>query len=92
MATVRLTVKFKGSVQGVFFRRHIKKFAEKYNVCGYVKNLKDGSVEMVAVSDRDTLEKFMNEIQKKPGLGSIKTIDKKYSKNFEIFKDFQISY
>ncbi len=89
---IQLKVIFKGNIQGVFFRQHVKKYADKYKVCGYVKNLEDGSVEMIAISDKNTLDKLMEEIQKKPGYGSIKTMSKEYSKNFEKFKDFQISY
>jgi len=38
---------FYGYVQGVGFRYSAKYFAEKINAIGYVKNLEDGSVELV---------------------------------------------
>jgi len=89
---MQLKVVFKGNVQGVFFRQHVKKYADKYNVCGYVKNLKDGSVELLAIADKKTLDKLIDEIKKNPGFGSIDTIEKKYFKNFEKLEDFQIIY
>lgn len=92
MKIIQLTVIFEGDVQGVFFRQHVKQFADKYKVCGYVKNLNNGSVEMIAVADKDTLEKFLNEIQNKPGFGSIKNINKKFSEKSMIFEDFKIIY
>lgn len=92
MKFIQLKAIFKGNVQGVFFRQHVKKYAEKYKVNGYVKNLLDGSVEMVAVSDKNTLDRLMDEILKKPGFGSVKTVKKKYFDNFEKFEDFQIIY
>lgn len=92
MEKVQLRARFKGNVQGVFFRQHAKRYAEKYDICGYVKNLEDGSVEILAVSDKASLDKFMEEIQTKPGFGSISSVEKKYSKEIEGFSDFQISY
>ena len=92
MRFVQLKVIFKGNVQGVFFRRHVKDFAEKYNIKGYVKNLHDGCVEMVAVSDKNTLERFLNEILDKPGYGSIDSVEKEYIVKAEKFDDFRIIY
>lgn len=47
---MKQTVKFiiKGKVQGVGFRWSTKTWADKINVKGYVKNLSDGSVKIVA--------------------------------------------
>ena len=44
----RLGVKFWGRVQGVGFRWNVKDVSSGYSVTGYVKNLSDGSVEMLA--------------------------------------------
>ena len=90
---VQLHAVFKGNVQGVFFRQHIKEYAEKLNVKGYVKNLKDGSVEMIAISDKQTLQTLLDQIIKKPGQGSISNIEKSYSKqNLKKFENFEILY
>jgi len=37
----------KGKVQGVFYRKYISQAMNKRGFIGYVKNLKDGSVEVV---------------------------------------------
>lgn len=92
MQRVLLKVIFKGNVQGVFFRLHVKNFADKYKICGYVKNLQDGSVEMIAVSDKNTLEKLMDEILKKPGYGTISDVKKEYLDEFKNYEGFQIIY
>ena len=36
-----------GRVQGVWFRASTKQQAEQVNVCGYAKNLQNGSVEVL---------------------------------------------
>ena len=37
----------KGKVQGVFYRKYVSQAMNKRGFIGYVKNLKDGSVEVV---------------------------------------------
>jgi acylphosphatase len=43
----RITVNFKGRVQGVGFRWRVMRVAKLFPCTGYVKNLTDGSVELV---------------------------------------------
>ncbi|TPR16870.1 acylphosphatase [Apilactobacillus timberlakei] len=47
---MKQTIKFiiNGNVQGVGFRWSIKTWADKTNIKGYVQNLSDGSVKIVA--------------------------------------------
>jgi acylphosphatase len=44
---VRIGVIYKGKVQGVGFRWQVSKIAENFNCTGYVKNLGDGTVELL---------------------------------------------
>lgn len=50
-------INVKGIVQGVSFRHYTKKKADDLGISGYVRNLDDGSVEIVAKGDR--LEEFL---------------------------------
>ncbi|MDP7010040.1 MAG: acylphosphatase [Verrucomicrobiota bacterium] len=54
----RLHVYFSGHVQGVGFRYALKALSLEFDVTGWVKNLEDGRVEMVAEGDQDELEAF----------------------------------
>ena len=45
---VRFLVIFSGRVQGVGFRYTSKQVARRFDVTGWVKNLPDGTVQMVA--------------------------------------------
>jgi acylphosphatase len=47
MSSTRATVRFKGRVQGVWFRAHTKQEADRHQIFGWVKNCPDGSVEAV---------------------------------------------
>lgn len=53
---------FEGRVQGVGFRYTVKDLARGFDVCGTVKNLADGSVELKAMGEPDEVEDFIREI------------------------------
>jgi acylphosphatase len=58
MKTVRLTIK--GKVQGVFYRATAKDVADLIGVKGWVRNLPDNNVEIIATASEETLQKFIN--------------------------------
>jgi acylphosphatase len=53
---------FEGLVQGVGFRYTVKDLARGFDVCGGVKNLPDGSVELQAMGEPAELDAFIREI------------------------------
>jgi acylphosphatase len=67
---MRLRVLYSGRVQGVGFRYTAKSVAAGFEVTGIVRNLADGSVELVAEGLKDELEGFQQAIRES-GLGSL---------------------
>ncbi|MHC4697465.1 MAG: acylphosphatase [Planctomycetota bacterium] len=59
---VRRTVYFSGTVQGVNFRYTTRAVASRYKVTGYVRNLRDGRVELVAEGTGEELDQFQRAI------------------------------
>jgi acylphosphatase len=53
---------FEGRVQGVGFRYTVKDLSRGFDVCGWVKNLDDGSVELQVMGESDEVEAFIKEI------------------------------
>lgn len=53
---------FEGRVQGIGFRYTVKDLARGFNVCGWVKNLPDGSVELQVMGEADEVTAFIREI------------------------------
>src|SRR5688572_25939207 len=59
----RSTVLYSGRVQGVGFRYTTRSIARKYQVSGFVRNLPDGRVELVAEGAAHELEAFLGEVR-----------------------------
>lgn len=58
----RREVHYSGSVQGVGFRYTTRQVASRYDVSGFVKNLPDGRVQLVAEGERDELDRFLEAV------------------------------
>jgi acylphosphatase len=58
-------VHYSGNVQGVGFRDTAVKIAQDYPVTGWVKNLSDGRVELLAEGPADALDDFLKAIRVK---------------------------
>ncbi len=55
---------YSGRVQGVGFRYAVKQLAAGYEVSGWVKNLPDGRVELLALSrEAEELQAFLEELR-----------------------------
>lgn len=60
---VRRTVYFSGCVQGVGFRYTAESIAARYAVTGFVRNLHDGRVELVAEGSETELDRFQDAVE-----------------------------
>ena len=54
-----MQVFYEGRVQGVGFRYTARRVASGYDVSGYVRNLPDGRVELVASGEPDEVDDFL---------------------------------
>lgn len=59
---IRRQVLFHGRVQGVGFRYTTASIARRHPVVGFVRNLPDGSVELVAEATASVLDQFVADI------------------------------
>ncbi len=56
----RFTVHYSGMVQGVGFRFTAERLARRFAVTGYVRNLRDGGVELVAEGEPAEIARFLH--------------------------------
>ena len=59
----RRTCHFSGRVQGVGFRFTAAMIARQFDVSGYVQNLDDGRVRLVAEGEADEIERVLSAIE-----------------------------
>lgn len=64
-ACQRCQVFYSGHVQGVGFRYTTSRIARKFEVTGFVRNLPDGRVELVAEGDTEELTAFLREVSER---------------------------
>ena len=76
MSTIRRRVYYSGRVQGVGFRFTSQRLAERYLVGGYVRNLADGRVELVAEGEPTQVDGLLDAIQSRmdPYIGDIHVV------------------
>ena len=70
-----------GKVQGVFYRKSVSQALMKKQFKGYMQNLSDGTVEVVAEVFDDDFEVFMNILKEGSLLSSVDEV------KYEIFDD-----
>ncbi len=82
-------------VQGVGYRFFVQRVAARLGLAGYVKNLRDGRVEVYAIGLREPLRSLRAELARGPVGASVNGVaeepaelDSRYEKNFDIEHDW----
>lgn len=83
-----------GNVQGVGFRASVVSFvnSDVPDIVGYVKNLKDGRVEVVAVGPADQHEKLSGFLHKGPENAQVQEVNDEEINLYSDFIMFGIKY
>lgn len=89
---MRLEVCFSGNVQGVGFRFTTVDVAPRFaDVKGYVRNMPDGRVELVAEGPRAQVDRFLEAIEDRMG-GYIHNMERFEGSVTGEFRDFSIRW
>jgi acylphosphatase len=67
MAQKRAEIYYSGSVQGVGFRFTADRLAPVFKLKGYVKNMPDGRVKIIAEGEEDKIKSFLDAIENEMG-------------------------
>jgi len=82
-----------GKVQGVFYRKYVSQAMMKKQYKGYIQNLDDGTVEVVAEVFDDDFDTFMGILKEGSLLSSIEDIQYEIINDAEFTTDgFEIRY
>lgn len=86
----RVTVLVVGRVQGVFFRASTLERAQSLNLLGWVSNLPDGAVELVAEGPRYALEQLVAWCHHGPPSADVEQVHHRYGRASGEFQTFSI--
>lgn len=89
MKETAYSINVKGKVQGVGFRFYTQKTAREMGVIGYVKNLRDGSVQIEAEAEKEVMEVFLSWVKRGPEWARVDDMTIQ-EKPLEGFKGFEI--
>lgn len=87
----RIHVYFSGRVQGVGFRFLTENMAQDLGVLGWVRNLGDGRVEIMAEAEEEVLEEFLSRIRQDFSQ-YIKDVKTEWLKTDKEFKGFEVKF
>lgn len=92
MARERRRVLYSGRVQGVGFRITAQDMARRFEVAGYVRNLPDGRVELVAEGEPDELDAFLKVVRSQMVRKIESACTERHDAEAPLFEDFSIRY
>lgn len=78
-----------GLVQGVFFRSNTVSKAKSIGITGWVRNRRDGSVEIVAEGEKEKLERLAEWCREGPESAEVENIKEEWEKPTGEFTDFE---
>jgi len=82
---VQYEIKVTGRVQGVWFRKFTEEKAKEIGIKGWVKNLPDGNVLMVARAEKTDLDTFIDYLRTGPPMARV---DKIFTSEINVLSDF----
>ena len=88
----KLKVTVRGVVQGVGYRMFVSRQARLHGLAGQVRNMPDGSVEVIGVGPRETLELLLAELRRGPLGGRVDDMECEWKKTKDEFQGFEIRY
>ena len=79
-----------GKVQGVFFHSWVHDQAKSLNLCGWVRNIKDGEVEILAQGPDEALNELKSRLLQGSQFSQISNLETNIVDYDKCYPDFQI--
>jgi acylphosphatase len=81
-----------GRVQGVNFRYNTRRYASSLGLKGWVRNLRDGRVEILAQGLQDDIQKLIKYIKGSPGLSQVAKLDIDWEEPLTRLSGFDVKF
>ena len=88
----RLHATIKGNVQGVGFRHFTRQTAQQLGLTGWVRNLRDGRMEVMAVGTHDDLNQLLVRLRRGPISADVNDINYEFDDAQGEFETFRVRY
>jgi acylphosphatase len=92
MARKRVYLRISGLVQGVFFRATARDEARRMGLCGWVRNLPDGSVESMAEGEAPAVGKYVAWCEHGPPGAQVQSVEISERAAEGDLPDFHVAY
>ncbi len=92
MVQKRIHIFVTGRVQGVFFRQSTKVMAIKNNVKGWIRNLDDGRVEIVAQGETQDIDNLAHWCKTGPANSRVDEFELSEENISDEFENFEVRY
>ncbi|PLR96091.1 acylphosphatase [Bacillus sp. T33-2] len=89
---IQLKIVVSGRVQGVGYRYFTQMKAIQHGITGWVKNLPDGAVEMLAAGDKAEMNLFLEDIRRGNPFSTVDKVDIHDAGHIDNLKSFTIKY
>jgi acylphosphatase len=89
---VRVRVLVSGRVHGVAFRYFAQRSAASLGITGWVRNLSDGRVEVLAEGRREKVDPFLDRLAAGPRMARVDSIDVRGEEATGEFEDFRVVF
>ena len=79
MKTLKIIIS--GTVQGVFFRKYIEEKANELKIRGFIRNLENGDLEVVAEGRDENVNELLGKCKQGPSQSDVKEVRKEELKH-----------
>lgn len=86
----RLHIFVHGRVQGVGFRHFVLSRASEWGISGWVRNRRDGSVEVTAEGKKEQLEDLLQILQRGPASANVTGVEPEWDQATGEFYGFKV--
>lgn len=90
--TVQYEIRITGRVQGVGFRFFAREKAAVCNITGWVKNMPDGNLFILAQGTETDINTFLDYLKIGPSMSRVNKIIKNKIPGIDKFSSFQVKY
>ena len=89
---MKAEIRVQGVVQGVGYRFFVLNQAGLYDIRGYVRNVPDGTVEVVAEGDKGIIKDFIDRLRIGPVSAHVTGVKVKWSEQEQGYIDFRLQH